>query len=105
MMQQQFQPGDWVVYRKTKFSTHPGPRAQNVTAARSGDQYAYTVDKFWVVANVLDNGQLVLHTRRGKEHVVDADDPDLHRARWWERLIYRQRFTSVEDGDREVASS
>jgi len=95
-LQRQYQPGDWVIYRKTKYSTHPGPRAQHVSPAQHGEKYAYTVDKFWVVSDVLDDGRLVLKTRRGKEHVVDADDHDLHRANWWERLIYRSRFTLVQ---------
>lgn len=92
-----FHAGDWVVYRKTKFSTHPGPRAQNVNPAQRGDLYAYTVDKFWVVVDVLSNGQLILQTRRGKEHIIRADDPNLHRARWWERLLYRRRFALVAE--------
>ncbi|MCA9268725.1 MAG: hypothetical protein KDA41_09655 [Planctomycetales bacterium] len=94
-MRMRFTPGDWVVYRKTKYSTHPGPRAQNVNASQHGEKYSYTVDKFWIVSDVLEDGRVVLHTRRGKEHVVDADDPLLHRARWWERMLYRQRFISI----------
>ena len=94
--QPSYQPGDWVVYCKTKYSHQPGPRAQNVSPAQRGDKYAYTVDKFWVVSDVLEDGKLVLQTRRGKEHVVDARDHDLHRARWWERLLYHRRFAAVE---------
>lgn len=96
-LQKNYHPGDWVVYRKAKYSEHPGPRAQNVSPAQAGEKYAYTVDKFWVVSKVLENGRLVLQTRRGKEHIVDADDRDLHRARWWERLFYRNRFVSVAE--------
>jgi len=72
-----------------------------VNPASSGEQYAYTVDKFWVVAQVLAGGDLLVNTRRGKSHRVSAGDPDLHRARWWERLLYRQRFTSIANGDSE----
>ena len=90
-----FQVGDWVIYRKTKFSEHPGPRAQHVRSLSGGDGYAYTVDKFWIVAESLADGQLRLKTRLGKEHVISADDPQLRRARWWERLFYRQRFEAV----------
>lgn len=95
----EYQPGDWVIYRKTKFSTHPGPRAQNVNPASGGEQYSYTVDKFWIVAELLADGELLVQTRRGKSHRVPADDPDLHRARWWERLIYRRRFESILHGE------
>lgn len=95
----QYRPGDWVVYRKSKYSTQPGPRAQNVAPARGGDKYAYTVNKFWVVSQVLDDGRLVLQTRRGKEHIVDPDDHDLHPAHWWERWLYRGRFSAVENSE------
>jgi hypothetical protein len=99
MEHRDFQPGDWVIYRKTKFSTHPGPRAQNVSPASSGEQYAYTVDKFWIVVQVLAGNELLVQTRRGKSHRVSARDPDLHRAAWWERLYYRRRFASILHGE------
>jgi hypothetical protein len=95
----EYQTGDWVIYRKTKFSTHPGPRAQNVSPASCGEQYAYTVDKFWIVVEVLAGDELLVQTRRGKSHRVSARDPDLHRAAWWQRLYYRRRFESILHGD------
>jgi len=61
----------------------------------NGDGYSYNVDKFWVVARVLDDGRLLVVTRRGKEHVVDPGDPNLRRASWWERLKYQRRFDEV----------
>ena len=90
-----YHPGDWVIFRKEKHSTSPGPRAENIHAAPKGDDYYYQVDKFWVVAETRADGKVVLRTRRGKTHVVKANDPHLRRARWWERLLYRNRFPSV----------
>ena len=72
-----FVKGDWVVYCKTKFTPHPGRRAREIRAAANGDNYCYSVDKFWVVANVFPDGKLLLQTRRGKKHVVDANDMKL----------------------------
>jgi hypothetical protein len=95
MMGNGIQLGDWVIYRKTKFSTHPGPRAQNVLPAEHGDEYAYTVDKFWVVADVRQGGTLLLKTRRGKSHVVSQSDPNLHRANWWQKWRHRRRFEAI----------
>jgi hypothetical protein len=89
--------GDWVIYRKTKHSEHPGPRASNVSPARFGESYSYTVDKYWVVQEVLPDGSLRLRTRRGKEHIVAADDPRLRRANLLQRLLYRSRFEAVEN--------
>jgi hypothetical protein len=83
--------GDWVVYRKTKHSTSPGPRAKEISPEPNGEAYSYCVEKFWAVTKI-DNGRVTLSTRRGKQHVVEPSDPNLRPARWWERLFYRDRF-------------
>lgn len=87
-----WEPGDWVVYAKQKFSTSPGPRARSVAAAEKGDSYSYVVDKYWVISERLDDGDLLLRTRTGKEHVVRVDDPRLRAAKWWERWLLANRF-------------
>lgn len=92
-----FHVGDRVIYRMRKYTTHPGPRARNVAPAPHGDFYDYEVDKFWVVAEQLNDGRLLLRTRRGKEHVVPLDDPKLRRAQLWERWLYRQRFSNQDE--------
>ena len=96
MIAKTLQPGDWVVYRKQKYSTSPGPRAQQVAAAPQGETYAYVVNKFWVVKQLLDDSQVQLVTRTGKEHTVQLSDPNLRPARWWERWLYASRFRETE---------
>jgi hypothetical protein len=96
-----FQTGDWVVYRKTKHSPLPGPRADNVMPAQHGDDYTYTVDKYWVVEGVNNDGTLRLRTRRGKRHSIRTSDPSLRKARWWERFLYRSRFESIAEAVEE----
>jgi hypothetical protein len=91
-----FSKGDWVVYCKTKFTPHPGRRAREIRAAANGDNYCYSVDKFWVVADVLPDGKLLLQTRRGKKHVVGANDVKLRRATLWDRLRYRAHFKRLQ---------
>jgi hypothetical protein len=91
-MKAQFKPGDFVIYRKQKYSVHPGPHARDVCPAPAGDTYSYHVDKFWTVLRVQADRHLVICTRRGKQHTVAADDPALRRATWWERLLFRHRF-------------
>lgn len=93
--QRNYQPGDWVVFRRVKHTTHPGQRAQNIAAAAHGDQYSYIVDKFWVVTAVEHDGRLRLQTRRGKTHLIEADDPNLRHASWWDRIRYRSRFAQL----------
>lgn len=90
------QPGDWVVYRKQKHSTSPGPRAKGVAAAPQGETYAYTVDKYWVVKSQSDNSQVLLITRTGKQHEVALSDPNLRPAKWWERWLFADRFQETE---------
>jgi len=91
-MRTTYEPGEPVIYRATKFSTRPGPRAHHVAPSPQGELYNYLVDKFWVVGDVLADGRLLLKTRRGKQHIIAADDPNLRPARWWERWLYRSRF-------------
>lgn len=92
MIRRSIEPGDFVIYRKTKHSTHPGRRAANIQPARHGETYSYTVDKYWTVLAVQPDGRLLVGTRRGKRLHVSANDPMLHRATWLERILYRSRF-------------
>lgn len=96
MLARSFQPGDWVIYRKTKFSAVPGPRAVNVAPVPNGDGYVYNVDKYWVVLDVLEDNNLRLLTRRGKEQIVRQDDRSLRLTSWWERLRFRARYQPIE---------
>lgn len=92
---QNLQPGDWVVYRKSKQSRVPGPRAQHVTASPKGDNYGYIVDKFWIVESVADDGTVSVRTRRGKVHQLPAEDRCLRKASFFERLLHRHRFRDI----------
>jgi hypothetical protein len=86
-----FHPGEPVIYRVSKWSTRPGPRAQSIRPARAGDYYRYVVEKFWIVEQVRSDGMLVLRTRRGKDRVVPPDAAALRRPSLWERWWYRRR--------------
>ncbi len=86
-----------MIYHKQKSSPSPGPRAEEVVPAPHGEDYTYTVQKYWVVQEVLEDGRLRLTTRRGKQHVVAPDDVRLRRARWWERWLLASRFRAVEE--------
>ncbi len=91
------QSGDRVVYRKQKSSVSPGPRAKAVYASPKGEAYHYVVDKYWVVQQVFDDGTVEVRTRQGKLHRIDATDPRLRPAKWWEKLLYSNRFPSLGD--------
>lgn len=91
-----FHIGDPVVFRMTKVSTEPGPRAHDVHPSPSGETYAYLVDKYWTVAEICDDGSALLVTRRGKQHRIALDDIRLRPARWWEKLFYRNRFPRLD---------
>lgn len=95
-MRLKFAIGDPVVYTRDKYSSRPGPRAKNVSPTPHGETYAYQVDKYWIVSSVTPNGYLVLQTRRGKTHSVAMNDPQIRRARWWERILYATRFPSID---------
>ena len=89
---EQFAPGDPVFYFVTKDSERPGPRAVNVAPASQGDTYRYRVKKFWRVAKVLEDGRLLLYTRRGKQHVCPSTDRNLAKPSFFGRFWYRKRF-------------
>lgn len=91
-----YEVGDYVVYRMSKYSSHPGPRAQHVHPMAKGENFSYVVDKFWIVAAIEDDGQLRLRTRTGKEHLVTPSDRNLRRANFWERWFKRNRFPELE---------
>ncbi|GIW96433.1 MAG: hypothetical protein KatS3mg110_4474 [Pirellulaceae bacterium] len=86
-----YHPGDWVVYRKVKRSTRPGPRARRITPARYGEEYLYEVKKFYVVEQV-EPACVVVRTRKGRQHRISKTDPRLRHAHWWEKLWLRHRF-------------
>ena len=92
----QFKRGDWVVFRRLKHTTRPGRRAREVHATENGDYYDYFIDKFWIVVQVLEDGRLMLKTRRGKTHAVDANDSNLRHASLWDRFRHRARFAQLE---------
>ena len=87
-----FKTGDFVIYAMPKRSRQPGPRARSIHPAAMGDDYAYVVDKFWVVSEMIGDDQVLLKTRRGKTRIVQIEDPLLRKARWWERWRYKSRF-------------
>jgi hypothetical protein len=90
-----FQPGDFLVYRKTKVSPRPGPRARNVQPSENGDDYYYEVEKYWRLADVREDGHLVAVTRTGKRVELSREDEKLRKARLLERVVYRSRFPAA----------
>ena len=98
MSKRSYQVGDHVIFTKFKHSLSPGPRAQDVIPEAGGDGYSYQVEKLWVIESRTEDGQLVLLTRRGKRHAVADGDPRLRHPNLWERLRYRGRFPSLDQG-------
>ena len=91
-----YKPGDWVVFRVSKHSRRPGPRARGIHPAPHGDTYRYQVDKFWVVSEVSESGDVIVRTRRGKTHRLAASDHNLRPATWWERWWQSARFPQLQ---------
>jgi hypothetical protein len=87
-----FRTGDCVIYRKPKFSAHPGPHAQDIHAAPNGDTYTYCVPKFYRVVAVQPDHTIVVRTWRGRQRTLAVPDPALRQAHWWERLLFAGRF-------------
>ena len=92
MIRQKYKSGDWVVYRMAKQSTAPGKRAKKVVGSRYGEEYHYQVDKYWIVEQLNDDGEVIVRTRRGKTRTVDSSDGCLRRANLLEKIFLRRRF-------------
>ena len=84
--------GSQVIYRKPKYSCKPGPRAASITPSKYGDSYSYFVDKYWVVVERNQSGEIVVMTRGGKRLTLDANDPNLRPAGLLHRLLRGSRF-------------
>jgi hypothetical protein len=67
----------------------------------TGDGYSYSIDKFWLVENVLADGKLLLQTRGGKQHLIDENDPNLRFVTLWDQICYRARFRQLRLSDYE----
>ena len=90
--------GSQVIYRKPKHSCKPGPRAAAITPSKHGDSYSYFVDKYWVVVECNPPDEIVVLTRSGKRLTLNADDPNLRRAGFLNRVFRRNRFPEFKAG-------
>jgi hypothetical protein len=89
-----FRLGDLVVYRMTKYSSHPTLRAVEVRPEPNGEFYTYDVLKYWMVTAIHTDGSLTVTTRRGKSRTVRGSDANLRQANWFERWFQAHRFPS-----------
>ena len=96
MKRRMFKPGDRIVVCRRKHKSNPSRRAEGIQPSANGDDYCYYVRKFWVVAEVLNDGRLLCRTPRGKKHVINADDPSIWHAGLLDRIIHRNRFLQSE---------
>lgn len=97
MSKRNFKVGNRIVFSKDKVSPSPGKRAKEISPHSKGDSYSYIVEKYWTIKEIdEENANATLVTRRGKEHVVELDDPRLRLANFWERLLYRSRFPVLD---------
>lgn len=95
-----YQPGDHVIYKMPKRSSHPSPRAEQLHASPHGEQYAYVISKGWTVVEVRDDNRIDVVTPGGKHRVLDIDDPLLHKAGLRDelklRLVLHKQFPPMQ---------
>ncbi len=96
LLQGKYKSGDWVVYRMTKQSGSPGKRAKKVVGSKHGEEYRYQVDKYWVVEEQNDEGEVIVRTRRGKKRKISVSDTCLRRANILEKIFLRRRFPKID---------
>lgn len=93
---EKYRVGDHVVFSMPKHTNHPGPRAKHIEPENRGEEYSYSVDKYWIVDEVPDRDHVIAKTRRGKRHRLHIEDPRLRRARWWEKIVQSGRYPVTE---------
>jgi hypothetical protein len=89
-------PGDMVIVTQTHRRPCPSKRATAVYPEPRGEDYCYTVQKYWIVLEVQPDGVAKFLTRRGKIRYLTATNPAVRRASFWERIFYRGRFASAK---------
>ena len=52
---------------------------------------------FGVVQQVLEDGNLRLITRTGKQHTIHPHDPNLRKATLWERWYFCGRYREIKE--------
>ncbi|MCH1497349.1 MAG: hypothetical protein L7U72_19155 [Rubripirellula sp.] len=67
-----------------------------MNASSKGETYNYTVDKYWVVDQLLPEGQILLRTSTGKTNILAADDFNLRPASILQRFLRRAKFEAAE---------
>lgn len=92
MMAAKYRLGEKVVFKSTRYSVCPSPRAKNIIAAPNGEAYEYEVDKYWIVIEADQPDSVLLQTRTGTTHRLASDDVRLRKATWWERIIHHHWF-------------
>lgn len=86
--------GDKVVYLKPKHSSIPSPRGINVSPSDHGEDYDYTIKKYWTIFET-DGDTIACITRRNKIIEVKIGDPHLRKANLWERILLSSRFPKL----------
>ena len=90
-----FTRGDFVVYYE------PAPRRPALVEPAGGGSAHFTTH-YLTVRESSKKGTLVLQAHSGQLIVTHNQNPDLRRARWWERLVHGSRFPRLERLDRKV---
>ena len=84
--------GDFVIFSKSKSSTHPSPRATEIFPAQHGDTYSYIINKIWKVVQIFDDDTIEIETRGGKRHRLDKNTPQMRKVNLWDRIVFWNRF-------------
>jgi hypothetical protein len=84
--------GSIVVFQAYKQNVRPGPRAKEIRPQTHGEMVTYSVDKFWIVAEISAEQVLCL-TRGGKAHRVES--AEVRKATLIERFGQRDRVKAL----------
>jgi hypothetical protein len=93
-----FSRGDCVIFDEVPQTASIESRSGGELDSATGEESAYIVQHYMTVRESSQKGTVVLQTKSGKMHVTLNTNPNLRRARWWERVLYRDRFPQLKLG-------
>ena len=100
----EFKIGDYVIFRRLRSANRPSRKATRIRPSLRGESYAFVVNKYWIVDDLIDDEELVLlRTPKGKTISVSIHDPSLRHATIVERWLYRRRFPHPLPGGPQAA--
>lgn len=83
--------GDKLIYHKPKHSSNPSLNAKDLKPSEHGEEYDYTIKKYWIFLQEVD-GYCTCLTPTFKLNYIKVTDVHLRKANIFEQIFFKRRF-------------